>query len=163
MTDQSLTEQPHVMIVVARFYPDIADELTRGATAVLDAAGASHEVFEVPGAFEIPAAVAIAVRSMDHFAGRRRFDGYVALGCVIRGETSHYDHVAEGAMMGLQTVAQRYALALGTGILTVENRAQAEARAGLGGGNKGGNKGGSAAQTCLRMIGLKTEFHMFPR
>ncbi len=163
MSDQALAEQPHVMIVVARFYPEIADELTRGATAALDAAGASYEIFEVPGAFEIPAAVAIAVRSMDHFAGRRRFDGYVALGCVIRGETSHYDHVAEGAMDGMQAVAQRYALAVGTGILTVENRAQAEARAAVDRAGDGGDKGGGAARTCLRMIGLKTEFHMFPR
>lgn len=163
MTEQSLIEQPHVMIVAARFYADIADELTRGATAALDKAGASYEVFEVPGALEIPAAVAIAVRSMDHFAGRRRFDGYVALGCVIRGETSHYDHVAEGSVLGLSQVAQRYALAVGTGILTVENRAQAEARAAVDRADDGGDKGGGAARTCLRMIGLKAEFHMFPR
>ncbi len=154
-----MSDQPHVMIVEAPFYPEISGQLVQGATAALDKAGASHEVFQVPGAFEIPAAIAISVRSMDHYEARRRFDGYVALGCVIRGETSHYDHVAEAVMGGLQEVSVRYCLAVGSGILTVENRDQAIARAAV----DQGNKGGAAALTCLRMIGLKAEFHMYPR
>lgn len=154
-----MSEQPHVMIVEARFYEDIADELLRGATAVLDEAGASYERVEVPGAFEVPAAISIAVRSMEYYSGRRRFDGYVALGCVIRGETSHYEYVCRESARALQNLACRYCLALGYGILTVENRDQAAARAAAG----GRNKGGEAATACLRMIGLKTQFRMYPR
>ncbi len=154
-----MSEQPHVMIVEAPFYPEISGQLVQGAVAALEKAGASHEVFQVPGAFEIPAAIAISVRSMDHYEARRRFDGYVALGCVIRGETTHYDHVVEAAMGGLQEVAVQHCLAVGSGILTVENREQAIARAAV----DQGNKGGAAALTCLRMIGLKAEFHMYPR
>ena len=86
-----MADQPHVMIAVARFYEDIADELVRGAIAALQSTGATWEVVEVPGAFEIPAAIATAVRSLEFVGARRRFDGYVTLGCVIRGETSHYD------------------------------------------------------------------------
>lgn len=154
-----MSEQPHVMIVEARFYEDIADELLRGATAVLDEAGASYERVEVPGAFEVPAAISIAVRSMEYYSGRRRFDGYVALGCVIRGETSHYEYVCRESARALQSLACRYCLALGYGILTVENRDQAAARAAA----EGRNKGGEAATACLRMIGLKTQFRMYPR
>ncbi|MFQ5971201.1 MAG: 6,7-dimethyl-8-ribityllumazine synthase [Alphaproteobacteria bacterium] len=154
-----MSEQPHVMIVEARFYEDIADELLRGATAVLDEAGASYERVEVPGAFEVPAAISIAVRSMEFYSGRRRFDGYVALGCVIRGETSHYEYVCRESARALQNLACRYCLALGYGILTVENRDQAAARAAVG----GRNKGGEAATACLRMIGVKTQFRMYPR
>lgn len=154
-----MADQPHIMIIEAPFYPEISGQLVAGAQAALDEAGASYEAFQVPGAFEIPAAIAIAVRSMDHYEARRRFDGYVALGCVIRGETSHYDHVAEGVMNGLQRLAVKHCLAVGAGILTVENREQAMARAAV----DQGNKGGAAALTCLRMIGLKAEFHMYPR
>src|SRR3546814_6941511 len=84
---------PHLLVIEARFYEDIADALYQGASAELDAAGVTHERVAVPGVFEIPAVIRMAVRSMDFFAGRRRFDGYVALGCVIRGETTHYDYV----------------------------------------------------------------------
>lgn len=154
-----MADQPHIMIVEAPFYPEISGQLVQGAAAALEEAGASHEIFQVPGAFEIPAAIAISVRSMDHYEARRRFDGYVALGCIIRGETTHYDHVADGVMSGLQEVATRHCLALGAGILTVENREQAIARAAV----DQGDKGGAAARTCLRMIGLKAEFHMYPR
>ena len=154
-----MADQPHVMILDAPFYPDISGQLVKGAVAALESAGASHEIFQVPGALEIPAAIAISVRSMDHYEARRRFDGYVALGCVIRGETTHYDHVANAVMGGLQEVTLRYCLALGTGVLTVDNRDQAMARAAV----DQGDKGGSAALTCLRMIGFKAEFHMYPR
>ncbi|MEX0758597.1 MAG: 6,7-dimethyl-8-ribityllumazine synthase [Tistlia sp.] len=154
-----MTDAPHVMIVEARFYADIADELIKGAMATLEAAGATFERFAVPGAFEIPAAITYAVRSMDFYAGRRRFDGYVALGCVIRGETTHYDYVCGESARKLADLSTQYALALGYGILTVEDEAQAWARAGV----ERKNKGGGAAQACLDMIALKRHFHLFPR
>ncbi len=154
-----MAEAPHVMIVEARFYDDIADELVRGATQVLDAAGVSYERHSVPGAFEIPAAIRFAVRSFDLFSDRRRFDGYVALGCVIRGETSHYDHICGESARALQDLACTYSLALGYGILTVETHEQAVARAAI----DQVNKGGVAAQACLDMIDLKTHFQLYPR
>lgn len=154
-----MSEQPHVMIAVARFYEDIANELVRGATEALQKSGATWEIVEVPGAFEIPAAVSTAVRSLEFVGGRRRFDGYVALGCVIRGETSHYDYVCGETARALQDLSVKYCLALGFGLLTVENSAQAEERAGV----DRRNKGGEAAQVCLSMIDVKRTFGLFPR
>src|SRR5215469_3100759 len=139
---------PHVMLVEARFYEPIADELGRGAVAALEAAGATYERFAVPGAFEIPAAVQFAVRSLDFSPGRRRFDGYVTLGCVIRGETTHYDHICQEMSRALQDLAVHYSLALGFGVLTVENEDQAWERAKI----DRQNKGGDAARACLAMI-----------
>lgn len=137
---------PHVMIVEARFYEEIADELCRGTLAALEAAGATHERVAVPGAFEIPAAIAFA-----HKADSARYDGYVALGCVIRGETTHYDYVCGESARGLQDLAVREALAIGYGILTVENAEQARVRAGVAQKNKGAD----AANACLGMIELR--------
>jgi len=154
-----MTEQPHVMIAVGRFYEDIADELVRGATTALQSAGATWEIVGVPGAFEIPAAVSTAVRSLEFVGARRRFDGYIALGCVIRGETTHYDYVCGETARGLQDLAVKYCLALGFGLLTVENREQAEERAGV----DRRDKGGEAARVCLSMIDLKRTFGLFPR
>lgn len=154
-----MADQPHVMIAVARFYEDIADELVRGATAALQSAGATWEIVEVPGAFEIPAAMSTAVRSLEFVGGRRRFDGYIALGCVIRGETTHYDYVCGETARGLQDLAIKYCLALGFGLLTVENREQADERAGV----DRRDKGGEAARVCLSMIELKRTFGLFPR
>ncbi|MGP1253338.1 MAG: 6,7-dimethyl-8-ribityllumazine synthase [Kiloniellales bacterium] len=154
-----MDDRPHIMVVEARFYEDIADELAAGAIEVLEAADASYERFEVPGAFEIPAAIQYAIRSMDFFAGRRRFDGYVALGCVIRGETSHYDYVCGESARKLQDLAVQYSLALGYGILTVENADQAWARA----ARDQKNKGGDAAQACMQMLDLKRRFRLYPR
>jgi len=154
-----MTDAPHIMIVEARFYEDIADELVRGAIMELERAGATYERFSVPGAYEIPAAIQYAVRSMDFYSGRRRFDGYVALGCVIRGETTHYDYVCGESARGLQDLALRYTLAIGNGILTVENREQAWARASVA--QK--NKGGGAARACLDMIALKRQFRLDAR
>ena len=146
----------HILIVEARFYDDIADELVRGAVAVLDGAGATHERCAVPGAFEIPGVIAFASRSAAH--GERPFDGYLALGCVIRGETSHYDYVCGESARGLQDLATRDGLALGYGILTVENREQAWARASV----DGKNKGGDVAEACLRMVELRRRFKPDP-
>ena len=141
---------PRVMIVEARFYPDIADELLRGAERFLVEAGATFERFTVPGAFEIPAAIGFAMRA--GASGRRpALDGFVALGCVIRGETSHYDYVCGESARGLQDLAVQHGLAIGYGILTVENIDQAWERARVG----RQDKGGGAAEACLSMIALR--------
>lgn len=146
-----MSERPHVMIVEARFYEDIADELVKGATAALDEAGATYERFAVPGAFEIPGAIRLGMEAVR--GDGPRFDGYVALGCVIRGETTHYDYVCEQSARGLQELAVHYKLAIGYGILTVENRDQAIERASVG----RGDKGRAAAEACLSMIDLGRE------
>jgi len=131
-----------VLIVVAPYYKDIADQLVTGARAALEAFGAAHETVEVPGALEVPQAIALAHRLSN-------FDGYVALGCVIRGETTHYETVCNDssralALLGLQGCC------VGNGILTVENRGQAELRAEA----SGQNKGGGAAEAALHRIAL---------
>ncbi|MED5337538.1 MAG: 6,7-dimethyl-8-ribityllumazine synthase [Pseudomonadota bacterium] len=134
----------HILIVEARFYADLADELATGAVAHLDAAGASHERIAVPGAFEIPGAIAMAADS-------GRYDGFLALGCVIRGETSHYDYVCGESARGLMDLSITRRLAIGYGILTVENGDQAWARA--RGSEK--NNGRDAAKACLTMVDLR--------
>lgn len=136
-----------ILIVEGRFYEDVADELASGAEAAILAAGASCERISVPGAFEIPAAIRFAADS-------GKYDGYVALGLVIRGETSHYDYVCGESARGLQDLAIRDRLAIGYGILTVENREQAWARAAV----DKGNKGAAAVEAALRMIELKKKF-----
>ena len=141
---------PHVMVVEARFYPDIADELAKGAIAALEKAGASYERFAVPGVLEIPAAINMAIRAAIKVK-RRPFDAYLALGCVIRGETTHYDIVCNESARGVQDLVVEHDLALGFGVLTVENDDQAWERARV---NKK-NKGGEAAEACLAMFELK--------
>jgi len=133
----------HVLIVEARFYDDLTEELGAGAREALDRAGATHETVSVPGALEVPAAIAISEES-------GRFDGYVALGVVIRGETGHYDIVADQSARGLMDLSLD-GLAIGNGILTVDTEAQAWARA----GRKDRNKGGAAAEAALALIRLR--------
>ena len=154
-----MDDKPHILIIEARFYDDIVDELKRGAVAALEAAGVTYESLAVPGAFEVPAAIKMAIRSHDFYSGQRRFDGYVTLGCVIRGETSHYDYVCNESARKLQDLACQYTLALGYGILTCENAEQAWARASV----EGKDKGGDVARACLRMLEIKRQFHLFPR
>jgi len=154
-----MDERPHILIVEARFYEDIADELAKGAVQALDEADVTYERLSVPGAFEIPSAIKMALRSMDFYAGRKRFDGYIALGCVIRGETSHYDYVCGESARKLQDLACDHTLALGYGILTCENMEQAWERAKL----DRKNKGGDVARACLRMLDIKREFRLYPR
>jgi len=140
------------MIAEARFYPDIADELAAGALAELEAVGATVERHAVPGAFELPGAIRLAIEPRGKAGGARpRFDGYIALGCVLRGETSHYDIVCAEAARGLQELVVRHAIALGFGLLTCEDREQAMARA----SRSGRNSGATAARACLRMIELR--------
>lgn len=135
---------PNILIVESRFYSDIADRLATGAVAVLDEAGARYQRIEVPGALEIPPAIALADK---HGA----FDGYVALGCVIRGETDHYEIVAGVSANGLMNLSVQRTIAIGNGILTVDTRKQALARAAI----DGGNKGAAAASACLDLIGAR--------
>lgn len=151
--------QPHILVVEARYYEQIGEELLKGCTETLEQAGCTYEVVRVPGAFEIPAAIKISVRALDFYAARRRPDGYVALGCVIRGETTHYDDVCRESARKLQDVATDHCLALGWGILTCETAEQAMARA----DRKRKNKGGEAARACLQMLDVKKRFHLYPR
>jgi 6,7-dimethyl-8-ribityllumazine synthase len=143
-----MTDVPHILIVESRYYAHIAAELRRGAEQALMAADAAYEIVQAPGAFEIPAAIGFAARSGESF------DGFVALGCVIRGQTTHYDHICAESARGLQDLAARDGLALGYGILTVENEAQALARA----APEGRDHGGAAARACLAMVALKRRF-----
>lgn len=147
-----MAERSRILVIEARYYEAIADEMARGALAALEAAGAAVERVTVPGAFEIPAAVQMAVQT-------GFFDGYVALGCVIRGETTHYDYVCGESARGLQDLAIRHAIAIGYGIITVENEAQAWDRARV----DRQDKGGGAARACLDMLALRRRFKLDPR
>jgi 6,7-dimethyl-8-ribityllumazine synthase len=148
-----------MMIIEARYYPEIADELARGAMQALEQQGCTYKRFEVPGAFEIPAAVRAAIRSMDFSLDRRRFDGYICLGCVIRGETSHYDIVANESARALQNLSCEFTLALGNGIITCNTMEQAWERARV----DQRDKGGEAARTVLGMLELKRRLNLYPR
>jgi 6,7-dimethyl-8-ribityllumazine synthase len=138
----SFDKPVRLLIVVAPYYKDIADNLVAGARATAAACGAEVEVVEVPGALEVPTAIAMAERLA-------KYDGYVALGCVIRGETTHYDTVCNDSSRAISLLGLQGA-AIGNGILTVENRAQAEVRA----DPAGQNKGGGAAAAALHLIAL---------
>lgn len=138
----SFDKPAKVLIVVSPYYSDIAAGLLTGAKAELDAAGVAWDVVEMPGALEIPTAIGIADRQSN-------FDGYVALGCVIRGETTHYETVCNDSSRALQLLGLQ-GLCIGNGILTVENRKQAEVRA----DPEGQNKGGGAAAAALHLIAL---------
>ena len=135
-----------LLIVVAPYYKDIADNLVAGARAVAARAGAEVEVAEVPGALEIPTAIRLA-------RGANRFDGFVALGCIIRGETTHYDTVCNDSSRGLALLGLD-GLCIGNGILTVENRVQAEVRA----DPAAQDKGGGAAAAALHLIALSRKW-----
>ncbi|MEM8578056.1 MAG: 6,7-dimethyl-8-ribityllumazine synthase [Pseudomonadota bacterium] len=136
----SFDDPVKLLIVVAPYYKDIADQLVTGAKAEIEAVGGTWDLIEVPGALEVPTAICIADRASN-------FDGYVALGCVIRGETTHYETVCNDSSRAI-TLLGLQGLCIGNGILTVENRAQAEARAGAQ------NKGGGAAAAALHLIAL---------
>ncbi|MBN8897962.1 MAG: 6,7-dimethyl-8-ribityllumazine synthase, partial [Rhodospirillales bacterium] len=133
---------PHLLIVRAPYYRQVVDGLTEGAARILHEAGATHEVLDVAGGFELPQAIRIALR------GARKFDGFVALGCIVRGETDHYDFICRTTMDGMMQVALQYGLCLGTGLLTCDTLAQAEARA----SQDGHNKGAEAAAAALLQI-----------
>ena len=136
-----------VLIVEARFYEDMADALAEGAIAALDAAGITHERVAVPGVLEVPVAIKYA-------AVTNNYDGYVALGVVIRGETTHYEIVCNESARGLMDLGLRDELAIGNGIQTVENEAQAWARC----RRTEKDKGGGAAKACLALLRLRDDF-----
>ncbi len=150
---------PHIMIVEARYYDDVADLLVKGVSEVLDRAKATHEVISVPGALEIPAAISYAMKALDFDPLRRRADGYIALGCVIKGGTMHDQIVASESARGLQDLAIRRSLAIGNGILTCNTIDQAFERA----DPARLNRGGEAAEACLRMLELKHQFRLSPK
>ncbi len=140
---------PRLLIVEARYYEDIADKLLAGAVAALEASGATYDRLAVPGALEVPPAIAMALDAAE--AKRGPYDGVVALGCVIQGETYHFDLVSNKSARGLMEIAVDRQIPLGNGILTVDNEAQAYAR--LGGDH--GHKGTQAAKAALAMVALK--------
>ena len=142
----------HMLIVEAKFYEDISDKLAEGAIQALETQGATYERIVVPGALEIPGAIRFAIN-------KERYDGFVALGCVIRGETTHYDTVAHESANGLQELTRTFNAAIGNGILTVENEAQALERA----DSKKKNLGGRAALAAVQMVNLKNNFMPKPR
>ena len=137
-----------ILIVLSDYYQDIADTLLAGAVRALDAAAAAYEVITVPGALEIPQAIVFALEAA---RGARAYHGVVALGCVIRGETSHYDIVAGESARALMDIGLGRRIAVGNGILTVDTTPQAQARAAL----DGGDKGGTAARAALALVRVK--------
>lgn len=137
-----------ILIVEARFYNKISDLLLQGAINKINELGYIYEIINVAGALEIPLAISLAKESGGYV-------GYIALGCVIRGETSHYDIVANESARGLSKLALKYHLAIGNGILTTENEAQAIVRA----DPKQKNKGAFAVEACIKMIELKKKFN----
>ena len=134
-----------ILLVESRFYDDIADELLKGAIAELKKAKCKYDIIAVPGALEVPAAIGFAAK---------KYDGFVALGCIIRGETYHFEIVSNESARGLTDLSLHKNLCIGNGILTVENEKQAKVRASV----KGGNKGAAAVQACLDLIKIKKKF-----
>lgn len=145
-------EQAHVLIIEARFHDELADALLDGATSALDTAGATYDVVTVPGSLEIPAVISFALDGAE--AGGTDYDGFVALGTVIRGDTYHFDVVANESNRALMDLSVQESLAIGNGILTTENDAQAWTRA----KKSEGDKGGFAARAALTMIALRQRF-----
>ncbi len=141
-----MAEPKRVLIIVAPYYEHISTMLIEGATAALEAAECEIHIREVPGALEIPIAIRIALEA-------NAYDGFVALGCVIRGETSHYETVTNDSSRGLMTLGTDWGTPIGNGILTVENESQAIARA----NPKQKNKGADAASACIALMALRDE------
>jgi 6,7-dimethyl-8-ribityllumazine synthase len=145
-----MAKTPHLLIIETRYYDDLAEELFRGAAGALAEAGATFDRIAVPGVLEIPAALAMALKAAKKGKGPA-YDGYVVLGIVIRGETTHYEIVSNESARALMDLSVEHLLALGNGIQTVENGDQAWARCKV----EGKNKGGWAARAALSMIALR--------
>ena len=139
---------PHVLIVRAPYYQEIADGLLDGASRILREAGATFALVDVAGAYELPQAIRLALR------GNQRFDAYVALGCVVKGETDHYDHICRETIRGLMSLSLQFGLALGQGVLTVHRLDQARARS----SSNGHNKGAEAAAAALVQLHVARGF-----
>ena len=135
---------PRLLTVRAPYYREVVDGMTRGAARILAEASATHDILDVAGAFELAQAIRLALR------GSQRFDGFIALGCIVRGETDHYDHICRESMSGLMHVALQYGLAMGTGLLTGHASGQAVARSGA----DGHNTGAEAASAALRQVAV---------
>lgn len=148
-----MADHPRVLIVEARFYADIADELVKGTLAVFDEVGYTCERVAVPGVFEVPGAIRFAIPQAAGSDGTSGYDGFVALGCVIRGETDHYDHICREASRAIMDLSMIHQAAVGFGILTCESYEQAWERAAV----DRKNKGADAAHACLRMIALRKQ------
>ena len=154
-----MADGSQILIAEARFYDDIADALGAGACQVLDQAGVAYTRIAVPGVFEVPALIRFAIRSMEVGAAVEHFSGFVALGCVIRGETDHYQHICREATRALMEMSTTYSIALGFGILTCDTYEQAWERADV----DQKNKGADAAQACLKMMDLKRTLRLVMR
>ena len=144
---------PHILIIDAPYYEHISKELRDGAVAALEAAGATHDRLAVPGVLEIAPALSMVLEGMEEERAKQ-YDGFVTLGCVIRGETTHYDIVAFESARALMELAVGECLALGNGIQTVENEEQALRRAKASELDKGGH----AAKACLDMIAIRQTY-----
>jgi 6,7-dimethyl-8-ribityllumazine synthase len=150
-TRQAKSAGARILVVEARFYDDVADALLAGAKRALEAAGATWDLISVPGSLEIPAAIAIA---LDAAVRRRRpYDGAVALGCVIRGETLHFEIVAQESARAIMDISVARAMPVGNGILTVDTSEQAMTRAQA----EEGDKGGDAVRAALALIEIKRQ------
>ena len=149
------TNSKTVLVIEARYYDKIADNMVTGATPVIEAAGLTIERISVPGTFEIPAACEMAIQ-----AGQKdphlKYAGILALGCVIRGETTHYDYVCQESARGINYLAMKFKTAIGYGVVTAENEDQAIDRA----DPSKKNKGSDAANACLEMMEIKNEFDL---
>jgi 6,7-dimethyl-8-ribityllumazine synthase len=143
---------PHLLLVRAPYYRDIIDGMDWGATRILEQAGATHDVLDIAGSFELAQAIRLVLR------GTVKFDGFVALGCIVRGGTDHYDHICRETMAGLMAVALQYGIALGSGVLTVHSIEQAAVRS----GRDGFNKGAEAAVAALLQINAARRFGAAP-
>jgi 6,7-dimethyl-8-ribityllumazine synthase len=144
-------KKAHLLVIEARFHDDLADALLEGATSALDEAGATYDVVTVPGSLEIPAVISFALDGMAE--GGTSYDGFVCLGTVIRGDTYHFDIVANESSRALMDLSVQDSICIGNGILTTENDEQAWTRA----RRSEGDKGGFAARAALTMIALKQQ------
>ena len=151
-----MSEPSRVLIVEARYYSGIADALVEGSTQVLDAAGVKYDRLEVPGVFEVPAAIHNVAKSLLSPEETSQYFGYIALGCVIRGETDHYDHICREASRAIMDLSLNGKFTLGFGIITCENIEQAWVRASI----EKKNVGGSAARACLRIDQIKKQYNL---
>lgn len=149
---------PHIALIEAPFYTEISIQLADGAMAAIEGAGGTAYRISVPGILEIPAALQFAIEGKGDPVTGRMFDGAVVLGCAIKGDTHHYEHVCTEAMRGTQDVALAHGFPVGNGILTCPTRELAEDRADV----TRKNFGGKAAEACLRLIELKTTLGVEP-
>lgn len=152
-------EKPRIFVAEARFYDDIADALFASVEKEFEGKGYELKRYQVPGVFELAPAFSYAVRAMEMGAVGTRFAGFISLGCVIRGETTHYDVVVDETSRALMNLTVEHNLAHGFGMITCENREQALVRA----DRDQKDVGGKAARACLDMIELKKELHLLPR